>query len=270
MSASLRPYLRLALRRPALLPAMISAAWAFRARGWHRRPPFLPLPSRAYMEWRAETAYGDPGAEAPPDEIARFLVWSRRMRRRMRRPSGTRLRVKLAALAAVAALAVWANLWAADNETLLRAAASAGYGGLFGVAAVSGFNFVAPVPVVVFYPFLMESGFAPIPTIAVIAVGMTAGDLLGYMIGSASRDVPLARLAALEARVEALRLRHPFLPYLLLFVYAAAVPLPNELAVVPLAFSGCSLFGVMSSVLLGNAIFNAAVAHGLVWIFGTQ
>lgn len=79
-------YLKIAavvLRRPTLLPALLGAAWAFRARDWYRRPPFLPLPSRRYLRWRMETAYGDPGAVPPADEVARFLRWARDMRKRM-------------------------------------------------------------------------------------------------------------------------------------------------------------------------------------------
>lgn len=74
--------LRLALRRPGLIPHMVGAAWAFRSRHWYRKPPFLPLPSRAYMRWRLETAYGDPDAVPPADEMERFLRWSSAMRRR--------------------------------------------------------------------------------------------------------------------------------------------------------------------------------------------
>lgn len=73
----------IAIRRPALLPALLGAAWAFRARDWYRRPPFLPLPSRRYLRWRMETAYGDPDATPPADELARFLIWAREMRKRM-------------------------------------------------------------------------------------------------------------------------------------------------------------------------------------------
>lgn len=71
------------LRRPALAVELVSAAWTFRARGWYRRFPFLPLPPRSYMEWRMETAYGDPDAVPPPDELVRYLRWARRMRSRM-------------------------------------------------------------------------------------------------------------------------------------------------------------------------------------------
>lgn len=80
------PYIRVlaaVLRRPGLLPALLGAAWAFRARDWYRRFPFLPLPPARYVRWRMKTAYGDPDAVPPPEELARFLRWARRMRRWM-------------------------------------------------------------------------------------------------------------------------------------------------------------------------------------------
>ena len=79
-------YLRMAgmaLRRPRIIPYLLRAAWAFRARGWYRRPPFLPLPPRSYMRWRMETAYGDPAAMPTLDEMERYLVWTARMRGQM-------------------------------------------------------------------------------------------------------------------------------------------------------------------------------------------
>jgi hypothetical protein len=73
----------LALRRPWLVPHLLGAAWAFRARGWHRRAPFLPLPPSSYLRWRMETAYGDPEAVPPYDELERFVRWGSDMRRRL-------------------------------------------------------------------------------------------------------------------------------------------------------------------------------------------
>ena len=72
--------LGVAIKRPSLVPHLIGAAWAFRARGWYRSPPFLPLPSRDYLRWRMETAYGDPEAVPIADELERFLRWGTRMR----------------------------------------------------------------------------------------------------------------------------------------------------------------------------------------------
>ena len=66
---------------------MVRTAWAFRALGWYRRAPFLPVPPRVYVRWRMETAYGDPEAVPSAVELERYLVWASRMRRLM--TSGT-------------------------------------------------------------------------------------------------------------------------------------------------------------------------------------
>ncbi len=75
----------LALKHPRLIPHLVRAAWAFRARDWYRRPPFLPLPPRSYMRWRMETAYGDPDARPSAGELLRYLSWGTRMRAAMKR-----------------------------------------------------------------------------------------------------------------------------------------------------------------------------------------
>lgn len=83
-----RAYLRLlvlALRRPLLAVRLLGAAWAFRRRRWWRRPPFLPVPPAGYLAWRLHTVYGDPQALPTPAELARYLRWAAKLRRRTRR-----------------------------------------------------------------------------------------------------------------------------------------------------------------------------------------
>ena len=72
----------LAMRRPSLIPMMLGAAWRFRARGWYRYPPFLPIPPAAYVAWRLHTAYGAEDAIPPEGELIRYLGWSSRLRKR--------------------------------------------------------------------------------------------------------------------------------------------------------------------------------------------
>lgn len=262
-----RRFLVLALSRPGLWPAMLSAAWAFRAKDWHRRFPFLPLPSKGYVRWRLETAYGDPEAVPPQEELAAFLSWSAEMRRRMR-PERRGLAAKAVVVAGLVGFTVWANLQAGEHDAVREAAAAAGYPGLLAASVVSGFNLIAPIPVAAFYPFLLESGFQPLPTLATIALGMTGGDFLGYMVGDASRALAGDRLAGFRARVERLHQRHPLLPLAILFLYAAFAPVPNELLVVPLAFMRYPLAGIMLAVFAGNLIFNSWLALGAAWLFG--
>ena len=76
--------LRLAARaalQPRLAVDLVRTAWAFRRRGWYRRPPFLPLPPAEYLDWRMHTAYGE-DAEPRAEDVARYLSWSSRMSRR--------------------------------------------------------------------------------------------------------------------------------------------------------------------------------------------
>ena len=74
----LRLVLALALRalvRPALAADLLRVAWRFRRRGWWRRFPFLPLPSREYVRWRMHTAYGDADAVPPAEDVVRYARW---------------------------------------------------------------------------------------------------------------------------------------------------------------------------------------------------
>ena len=73
-------YMRLGLKalvRPRVAMDLLRLAWSFRARDWYRRPPFLPLPPRDYMQWRMFTAYGAEDAIPPVDDVVNFARWRR-------------------------------------------------------------------------------------------------------------------------------------------------------------------------------------------------
>jgi hypothetical protein len=63
------------LRHPTLAVDLLRVLWNFRARGWWRRFPFLPLPPREYVRWRMHTAYGSHDAVPPPDDLVRYARW---------------------------------------------------------------------------------------------------------------------------------------------------------------------------------------------------
>ena len=186
---------------------------------------------------------------------------------RGRRSIYRRRAVQLGALAIVIALVVWANLYAAEHDFVRELARRFGYPGLFVGAAISGFNLVVPIPVIAFFPFFMEVGFAPIPTVMTIALGMTTGDLVGYLLGRTTREMFAPRVRGMMARLERLREQHRVLPFVVMFLYAAFAPIPNEVLVIPLAFLRYPLIGIFTAVLAGNMIFNSLVAFGVVRVF---
>ncbi len=68
-----------ALVNPRLALDLLRLVWSFRARGWYRRPPFLPLPPAEYIRWRMYTAYGDERALPSVEDVVRFATWRRRV-----------------------------------------------------------------------------------------------------------------------------------------------------------------------------------------------
>lgn len=176
--------------------------------------------------------------------------------------------LRVAALAAVVVLVVWVNETAAQNIHVVETVRRFGYPGLFVVSSVSGFNVLVPIPVIAFFPFLVEAGLDPVPAVLVIGAGMTVGDMVGFLLGRAGRKI--VEKPQWMLRLERLRERHRLAPYVLLFVYAAIAPLPNELVVIPMALIGFRWFGVLSAALGGNLIFNSLAAagfHGFFSIF---
>ncbi len=70
-----------AVVNPRLAIDLVRLAWAFRARGWYRQPPFLPIPPSEYVRWRMYTAYGDEDAVPPLGDVIRFARWRREVMR---------------------------------------------------------------------------------------------------------------------------------------------------------------------------------------------
>ncbi len=63
--------------RPALWPTAARQVRRLARRGWWRRPPFLPLPDRGWLRFRALTQYGDPRHAPNGEDLVGWLVWVR-------------------------------------------------------------------------------------------------------------------------------------------------------------------------------------------------
>jgi hypothetical protein len=70
-----------------VLLEILRICWIFRDRKWYRRPPFLPLPPKKYLQWRIETAYGSKSFENLRwHDIAAYARWHRAMRLNISNP----------------------------------------------------------------------------------------------------------------------------------------------------------------------------------------
>jgi hypothetical protein len=68
-------------RHPSVWATGARQALVLAAPGWWRRPPFLPMPTREYLRFRMQTAYGGTGDREPdPDDVVTYLHWCRDQR----------------------------------------------------------------------------------------------------------------------------------------------------------------------------------------------
>ena len=72
--------LRVILRHPTLWPEALRTLIAFTPSGWWKQRPYLPVPRRAYLRWRMQTAYGSLDATPVPADVVHYLQWRRRQR----------------------------------------------------------------------------------------------------------------------------------------------------------------------------------------------
>ncbi|MBP9761056.1 MAG: hypothetical protein KBD15_02340 [Candidatus Magasanikbacteria bacterium] len=183
-----------------------------------------------------------------------------------------RMGVKIIFILLLIALVVWLNTLAFHLPSLDGYAKQFGYAGLFVVSFLSGFNIFIPIPVAAFMPSLLSLGFAPLLIVLTISLGMTCGDIVGYIIGRGGRHVFKKKstkhqgMQRMLERIEILQEKHPSLPYIFLFFFVTFVPLPNELVVIPFGFLRLKFLYTILAVLLGNLLFNAYVAIGFTQI----
>ncbi len=185
------------------------------------------------------------------------------------KPLLTSARIKsILLIALVLGFAVYVNVYTPGEEFIRQYAASWGYPALFALAALSGFNLLFPIPLISFYPFLLEVGFDPLLIIVVISLGMVFGDLVGYILGAQSRNlVTDEKKHPFITKLETWMNKGTGYPPFIMFIYAAVVPMPNELLVIPMAFLRVPWWQIGIAIFFGNIIFNTLGAFGVTAIF---
>jgi hypothetical protein len=66
------------LRHPSDISTLARAGWRFRAGGWWRHAPFLPLPDAAYWRFRMTTYGADESLRLPPRVMVEAARWTLR------------------------------------------------------------------------------------------------------------------------------------------------------------------------------------------------
>ena len=168
--------------------------------------------------------------------------------------------------------AVWvAALFLADyvatNDMAQNLTQQFGYVGILVVAIVSGLNVLVPVPAAAFVPVFTAAGFTIWLIIAVLVIGTTIADLIGYWLGRWSKEFVEDHYPKTFRRMKVLDERNHNLVLPIVFVYAALLPFPNEAIIIPLALIGFKFRTFLIPLVLGNIVNQTALAFGASNIF---
>ncbi len=169
---------------------------------------------------------------------------------------------------AVIALAFYFAHFARESESIKNIIGTYGYIGIFTISLISGFNFVVPIPAISFLPLFLESGLSYWTTIVIISVGMTVADSFAYFLGNlGTQMVRGATAKKLEVKIKLIHEKYNWAPFIILFLFAAVAPLPNEVLLVPFAFLNYRFIYLIPILFAGNFVFNFLFSKGILNIF---
>ncbi len=141
-----------------------------------------------------------------------------------------------------------------------------GYLGFFGAAFLGGLNIALPPFHLAFIVPLLNVGLELWILVVLGAVATTLADGVGYALGH-SGSAAFPTLLRLKKWGEHFTAKYPPLVPIILVGWAAFVPIPNEIFVIP---AGVIRYGFLRTILLtftGNIIFNLlAVSLGYFFI----
>tara|TARA_B100000745_G_scaffold298673_1_gene247841 strand:+ start:1587 stop:2156 length:570 start_codon:yes stop_codon:yes gene_type:complete len=154
-----------------------------------------------------------------------------------------------------------------QSERAQQTVVSMGYIGVLAVAVVGGLNSIAPVPPAVFVPIFTASGLLMPIIIAMLILGTTIADLIGYFLGKLSKEFIVEHYPKTYQYISKLNVENKALLFIFVLLYASAVPFPNEAFLIPLGILGVPLYRFLLPMILGTTLYHTATAYGAESIF---
>jgi membrane protein YqaA with SNARE-associated domain len=152
----------------------------------------------------------------------------------------------------------------ADVQTRIG---EAGYAAIAGFAFVAGLNAIIPIPAVAFTPVFIAAGLHMSGVILALTIGTLASDFAGYWFGRFGRNTIISKYPKLVAKLQLLYTSRRSLLIPTLFLYAAVIPIPNEVLIIPLAVLGTPWRTMVLPLFAGNLVNQTLLAYGVQTIF---
>ena len=154
-----------------------------------------------------------------------------------------------------------------ENPAALHVLSEFGYFGVVVTAIIAGLNTFIPLPAATFTPLFMAAGLSFPLIIVALAVGTLIADYIGYTLGRVSREVFIEKHPKSFAFFSRLQEGNRWLLFLVVLLYAAFAPFPNELILIPLALSGLRFITIIVPLLIGNLMHQTIFSYGITSLF---
>lgn len=135
------------------------------------------------------------------------------------------------------------------------------------IAIIGGLNIFVPIPAVTLTPVFTASGLYLPFVILALTAGTLIADYIGYLFGNVSRPLLYNQYPKIIAWLENKITTKPTLLIPITFLYAAFIPLPNEVLVIPLAVLGIKFRRILLPLIFGNLLNQAIYATSIQTIF---
>ena len=179
-----------------------------------------------------------------------------------------RLLFSLLFLVLTLAGAFWLAAIAIESPRVPGLLAAGGYFGVFVFSFINGCIIFVPIVTASFVPALVASGLEVLPLILIITLGMTLADSVAFFLGRLGRAQVLASNGRLASFLATAGAKHSWLPLVVVALWAAFVPLANEVILFPVGLLGYRAHQVIPMLVLGSLTLNTLFSLGFLGIFG--
>lgn len=167
----------------------------------------------------------------------------------------------------VVGLAFYAADYVSNNGAAQEVVNRFGLVGIIIVAFISGLNIIVPIHAAAFAPVFIEAGYSFLTIIFAFSIGTLTADLLAYALGTWGRHTAETKNPRFHAKLIAFNEKHSKLIFPGVLLYAALVPLPNEVLLIPLGLIGFRLYFLLPPLVVGTIFNHSLFTFGAVNIF---
>ena len=164
-------------------------------------------------------------------------------------------------------LSIYLTKYVANDEGAQILVQQFGYIGVLLISFITGLSFISPVPAATFSPIFTAGGIPLFVTITLAVIGTMCANFVSYFIGRLGHNFTNTHYPKIQQKIfHIYTKRKELLPYMV-FGFAALIPMPDEVYLIPLGIIGVKLREFILPLFLGTVFFQTVTAFGFHNIF---